>query len=67
MIYCIKQATPTKSTPEWVLAASETLRHILDFLSIASWGEGDLCSKPVAERFEWPHFLQISQIVGLKM
>ena len=27
------------STPKWVLAASETLRHILDFLSIASWGE----------------------------
>ena len=27
---------PAMSTPKWVLAASETLRHILDFLSIAS-------------------------------
>ena len=30
---------PGMPTPKWVLAASETLRHILDFLSIASWEE----------------------------
>ena len=30
---------PVMSAPKWVLAASETLRHTLDFLSIASKGE----------------------------
>ena len=28
---------PVISTPKCILAASETLRHKLDFLSIASW------------------------------
>ena len=28
---------------------------------------GNLCSKPVAERLEWPCWLQISQAVWLKM
>ena len=28
---------------------------------------GNLCSKPVAERLEWPRWLQISQAVRLKM
>ena len=28
---------------------------------------GNLCSKPVAERLEWPRWLQISQAVRLKI
>ena len=31
------------------------------------WGGGNLSSKPVAERLEWPRWLQISQAVRLKM
>ena len=28
---------PATTTPKWVLVASESLRHILNFLSFASW------------------------------
>ena len=55
------------STPKWVLAASETLRHILELNSCQMRPGGNLCSKPVAERLEWPRWLQISQAVWLKM
>ena len=48
MTYCINRLLQAMSTPKGVLAASETLRHILDFLSLRPGG--NLCSKPVAER-----------------
>ena len=43
--------------PSWLLAASETRLHKLDFCQLCIWGH--LCSTSVAERLEWKQWLRI--------
>ena len=48
---------PEMLIPSWLLAASETHRHRLDFCQLRLLGH--LSSTPVAEQFAWPQWLQI--------
>ena len=52
-----KKVLPEMLITSWLLAASETRRHRLDFCQLRLLGH--LCSTPVAERLGWPQWLQV--------